>query len=621
MCGITGLIDFQGAPISREVVLSAARTIEHRGPDNLDTWTRRNVGLGHARLSIVDLASHANQPFCLDDLGLTIVFNGEIYNFKELRQQLESAGQQFKTESDTEVIIRAYAVWGFDCFSRLNGIFAIGIWDENLKTLTLARDRLGVKPLYLCEQGRRLAFGSEIKSVLAGLPDLRRCVPTQALHEFLYFGVSLGGKTMFEGIEQLPPGTVRSWSHDGQLLNDLQFWEYPTKVCNDIDELETIEQTTQHLEQAVARQLTGDVPIGVFLSGGLDSSSITGFAAKNYPGRLKTYSVGFDFAPSSELPLARQVAKQNGTEHHEIQVGGFGLADTVKKLVRCHDQPFSDAANIPLYLLCEQISGDLKVVLQGDGGDELFAGYRRYTTLASPWKFRWLAQLLRIPGLSNRVPWRYRRYLECFLPSRRAERMARLLTLETRSNPPTDVLQDDLRHQVTQSEPFQRYYQIENELQELDDVQAMLGTDMQIILPDVFLEKVDRSTMAHGIEVRVPLLENELVDYVTRLPSRIKAKNGQQKWLLRAAIKDVVPADVLTGKKTGFGVPFSQWMREPLRDLLNDQLNVLIARGVIKRDVVESMTRSHLAGSEEYAFLLWKLLNFGIWMEEYGAVI
>ena len=619
MCGISGIVNFNGSPVGSAQIESATRSIAHRGPDNLSVWTHDNVALGHTRLSIVDLSSNANQPFHLENHKLSMVYNGEVYNFKELRAELESRGATFSTSSDTEVIIQGYAIFGLEYFARLNGIFAVAIWDQNARELILARDRLGVKPLYMCRDDQTLFFGSEIKAILAAKPNQSNRVSPDSLHEFLYYGTPLGNRSMFEGIEQLLPAHAMRWTHDGRLKDDHKFWTYPTKQNTSKNESQLIEQTTVHLEQAVSRQLTGDVPIGVFLSGGLDSSCITGFAARNYPGQLKTFSVAFEFARSNELDLAKQVAKMNNTEHHEVNVDGIGLTDSVIKLVRCHDEPFADAANIPLYLLCEKISGQLKVVLQGDGGDELFGGYRRYASLAKSAKFRWLSQMLRVPGMSNLVPWRLRRYLECFLPYQRSQRMARLLTLEMVSDSPANVLTKGLRELVTKSDPFKRYAEIENQFTSLNDVQAMLATDMHIILPDNFLEKVDRSTMAHGVEVRVPLLENDLVDFVAGLPAELKVKNGEQKWLLKQAIRDVVPADVLAGKKQGFGVPYSQWMREPLKDLLHEQLGVLAERGITLSAVTQKMQKSHADGSEQYGFLLWKLLNLGVWVSQYNV--
>lgn len=619
MCGISGILSFDGRPVEPSRIQAATQAIQHRGPDNLTTWCNASIALGHTRLSIVDLSDAANQPFHVPEQNLSMVYNGEIYNFVELRQDLQSMGFNFATTSDMEVVIHGFAAWGDQLFEKLNGIFAIGIWNSAKRELTLARDRLGVKPLYVSHTNSELVFGSEIKTILAARPDAPRRMSVEALHEFLYYGVPLGGKSMFEGIDQIEPAQVTTWSESGRQVRTHSFWTYPTQPQQNLSEPEVISQTTFHLEQAVKRQLTGDVPIGVFLSGGLDSSCITGFAARHYPGKLQTFSVAFDFAPSSELELARQVAEMHGTQHTELKVGGIGLADTVLKLINCHDSPFSDAANIPLYLLCEQISGQLKVVLQGDGGDEIFGGYRRYASLAKSRRYRWLAQLLRIPGVRNRIPWRRRRYLECFLPKERYQTMARLLTLETVSHPPTRALAKSIQSAVSSSNPFRRYQEIESQLKGLGDVQAMLATDMQIILPDVFLEKVDRSTMAHGVEVRVPLLENDLVQYVATLPDQIKVKNGEQKWLLRQAIRDVVPPSVLEGKKLGFGVPYSQWMREPLKDLLHDQLETLAHRGLTDPQVTDAMRKDHASGSERYGFLLWKLLNLGAWVDQYDV--
>lgn len=620
MCGIAGIVNFRQRPVPEARIRAAAQVIRHRGPDNLGLWQQDSVALGHTRLSIVDLSAGANQPFHLPERDLTLTYNGEIYNFVQLRAELTALGASFRTTSDTEVVINAFAHWGMDCFARFNGIFAIAIWDQRAGELVLARDRLGVKPLYLFRDDSELVFGSEIKSILAARPERPWRANAAALHEFLYYGVPLGGKTLFEGIEQLLPAHALRISRRGDVLESKRFWSYPTQTADHYGVDETVSKATQLLEQAVSRQLTGDVPIGIFLSGGLDSSCITAFASRNYAGKLATFSVGFDFAPTNELALARQVADRYQTDHHEIRIAGVGLEETVEKLVQCHDAPFADAANVPLYLLCEQVSGQFKVILQGDGGDELFGGYRRYATLAKLRRFRTLAQALRVPGLAKRLPWRIRRYLECFTSSQRALVMAKLLTLETTSTPPTSVLTDELQRAVAPYDPFQRYFAVESSLsKQEDDVGAMLATDMQIILPDVFLEKVDRSTMAHGVEVRVPLLENDLVDFIAGLPTRLKLRDGEQKWLLKKAIREVVPADVISGKKKGFGVPYSEWLRQPLNALLHKRIETLIARGFVQQSQVEPMLRDHAGGSEQHAFLLWKLMNLGIWVDRYDV--
>lgn len=616
MCGIFGIVDLGLQTVSSESVLAATRLIDHRGPDHIDVFTDRYVGLGHTRLSIVDLSWSANQPLTTQDDRYTIVYNGEIYNYVSLRSSLEQVGVEFRTTSDTEVLLQAVRTWGVRCVEKLNGIFAFACWDREQQELILARDRFGVKPLYFLHNDSQLVVASEIKSILASVPKWSRTINCEALHEYLYYGVSLGGKTLLNGIQQLAPAHYAVWKQETQKLETCRYWQ-PSTTSYTGNVNAAVRETRERLETGIKRQLMGDVPIGVFLSGGLDSSAITAFASKHYSGKIKTYSVAFDFGKNNELPLARQVADHFQTDHHEIEISGTGLEQTILDLVHCHDVPFGDAANIPLYLLCRELSGDPKVVLQGDGGDEVFGGYRRYASLFKEKRFQMLAKALQVPGVSSLVPYRYRRYLECFLPKDRGERFAKLLTTETSSSPPTKAFHQDVQHELDKLDPFAHYKKIASQYKDLDSVQAMLLTDLQIVLPDVFLEKVDRSTMAHGIEVRVPLLENDLVAFLVSLPSTFKVRNGQQKWLLREAMKDILPSDILRAKKSGFGVPYSQWLRGPLQGLARDSLLSLSDAGVADPIAVEKMMDAHASGSEECSFLLWKLFQLSLWFREY----
>lgn len=623
MCGIAGIVSSSEQEVELGRLQSAAMAIRHRGPDNLGVHRAPHVGLAHTRLSIVDLSEGANQPFHSPSRSHTVVFNGEIYNYRELRAELERKGVSFRTNSDTEVVVHAFVEWGTDCFKRFNGIFAIGIWDSLNRRLVLARDRLGVKPLYIFKSDTELLFASEPKSIMAAHSEMSRSIDLSSLHEFLYFGTVLGGKTLFREIRQLQPGSYLEMDVVRQQLVEEKYWSLPTVSSWRGSDTEAVAEVANRIERAVALQLTGEVPIGVFLSGGLDSSGITAFAAKNYAGIIKTYSVAFDFSPSSELPMARRVAQQYGTEHSELRIGADRLEELVVKLVKCHDSPFADAANIPLYLLCEQVSGDVKVILQGDGGDELFGGYRRYATLFRERKFRAAASALRIPGVTRILPWNVIRYLGCFMPAQRAERMARLLTVDSPLFAPTQVLSKDLRNLVERFDPFSRYRKIESSLTDLDTVGAMLATDMQIVLPDVFLEKVDKSTMAHGVEVRVPLLENELVEFMMRVPSQQKVKGGKQKWLMREALRDVLPKEIIDAQKKGFGVPFENWMRGPLKRMLSSRIDFLESQAPECFDIrrIRELVQIHNTGSNQYAFLLWKILNLSIWWELYRPCI
>ncbi len=617
MCGICGIV----APLDSEQlaqrIASSTQSIAHRGPDHCGCFVDQGIALGHTRLSIVDLSADANQPMVCPRSGRQIVFNGEIYNFADLRSQLEKLRYRFRTRSDTEVLLHGYDAWKVDLFTRLNGIFAFAIWDVQTRSLVLCRDRFGVKPLYYVHTDGEFVFGSEIKSILAACPTFPATVSLPSLHEFAYYGVPLGGKTFFENIHELPPG---SWATiTGQRLEMQRYWRIDEVQAIDPPAEEAVQHTRGLLEQAVATQLTGDVPIGVFLSGGLDSSCLTAFASRHYPGRLATYSVGFDFSSDNELPLARKVADHFNTDHHEVLIKGAAVVETVQALVECHDAPFSDAANIPLYLLAQQLSGQIKVVLQGDGGDEVFGGYRRYATLARERMMRLLAQSLCKTRLSVGLPARYQRYLECFIPQNRAGRFARMLTMERMCPSPTRIFSQDVVEALRGHDPFARYSEVVDPLESLDAVQAMLMTDMQIILPDVFLEKVDKSTMAHGLEVRVPLLENRLTEYLISLPSKTKVRRGEKKWLLKQALKGVIPDEIIHSPKRGFNVPFSNWLRGPLADFALDALHSDYVKitNLFDYSCLELLWREHASGKSDHGFLLWKAMNLALWIDKY----
>lgn len=625
MCGIVGLI-VRGAKIISNfedfafLATQMTATLNHRGPDHSDVWTSGPVALGHARLSIIDLTLSGNQPMHTIDGRYVIVFNGEVYNFMELRAELEQSGVLFRGRSDTEVVLNAFARWGMAMLPRLNGIFAFAIWDNLEQELTLVRDRFGVKPLYYHQlPGVGLIFGSEIKAILAsGL--VSRKVSLQALHEFTYFGVSLGSNTMFDGIQRLEPGHWLCLKNDEC---DIQPYWLADHILPNNDDFETAaEKTGMLLEAAVKRQLVSDVPIGVFLSGGIDSSAITAFASRHYSGIISTYSVGFDFDQGvNELPKARQVARCFGTDHYELHIEGVHLPKVIEDLVRHHDEPFSDAANIPLYLLCQKLNGSLKVVLQGDGGDEIFAGYRRYALLSqlSLWKSLAAVRFL-ISGFKNDKIQRLYRILDTFGQDEPALRMAMLLTMDTSRASFKWLLSDEWQSCIFETDAFMRYRKIANRFQLLDPVQQMLYCDTTILLPDVFLEKVDKSTMAFGIESRVPFLDNDLTEYVMGLPASVKVHGNNKKRLLKQSLRSVVPDGILDGPKTGFSVPFSHWLRTSLHGYASNVFFAETSRpdSFFDRNRLLSLLKKHKSSpSQNSGFILWKALNLCVWHNTY----
>lgn len=599
-----------------------AASIRHRGPDDCGVYASGPVGLGHARLSIIDLSPTGRQPMSTLDKRYTIVFNGEVYNFPLLRRRLEDRGVAFRGTSDTEVVLHAFAQWGTDAFAQFNGMFALAIWDAAARRLILARDRFGIKPLYYQTSDRAIVFGSEMKALLCS-GRVARQLNWAALHEFLYYGYPIGTNTFYQGVHELSPGSYATFDADG--LKETRYWHIEqTPVVRDALQ-PAARRVADLLDKAVQSHLISDVPVGVFLSGGVDSSAITALASRHYSGRLKTYSASFDFDKGvDERPKARLIAQRFGTEHHEIRVEGRRMPDVIEALVRCHDEPFGDAADIPLYLLCEQLRGSVKVILQGDGGDEIFAGYRRYNVLSFNPLWQAMAKLRGLLSLMPRGPLQQRatRFVRAIGHADPALQMALYLTQEDFLNPPTRLFSEDARQQLARHDPFAAYHTTYSRLRSFDTVQRALYTDCLILLPDMFLEKVDKSTMAHGIEVRVPFLDSDLTDYALGLPSGIKVKYGQKKRILRRALRGIVPDEILDAPKEGFGVPYQYWLREPLADYLRSVLldDSIQQWGIFDRTALESTIQEHTSGLRNHGFLLWKLLNLGLWYRMYLRV-
>ncbi len=619
MCGICGIVDYSGVPVSSERVRTMADAIRHRGPDDEGIHVDGAIGLGHRRLSIIDLSPLGHQPMQSPDGRYTIVFNGEIYNYLVLRARLESQGVTFRGRSDTEVLLHAFMRWGESVFPMCNGMYAVALWDRVDQRLTLARDRFGIKPLYLRQVGDGLIFGSEIKAVLAAGGGDRR-VSWSALHEFMYYGNALGGHTMFEGIERLLPGHVLTLDRAGSTRRAFWSVDQQEQIADSLEQATT--GVRDRLEAAVRDHLISDVPVGVFLSGGIDSSAITAFASRHYQGRLKTYSVHFDFDSLDERPKARRVAERFGTEHQDLFVQAGNMSAVIERLVRSHDEPFADPANIPLYLLCQELKGAAKVILQGDGGDEIFAGYRRYNILAHETFWRSVSGLASMVGrVISSGPRRQRamRFFDTMAIADGPLRLAMLMTVETLANPPTRLLSAGVRRELSGHDPFLRYRELWGRFCGLDAVQRNLYIDSMVLLPDTFLEKVDKSTMAHSIEVRVPFLDTHLTDYAMSLPSRLKVRRGQKKFILRRALRGVVPDEILDGPKTGLGVPVAEWFRGPLHEYLRSVLLDSANPPWIDRGAVEQTIKDHAGGAANHWFVLYKLLVLELWRRFYDV--
>ena len=622
MCGIVGVFFKKDclAEDYKDKLNESLHKLAHRGPDGSGVYFDKNIGLGHVRLSIIDLSNAGAQPMVSSGETHVITFNGEVYNFRELSEDLAVENISYKSNTDTEIILEYFKLFGVSAFEKLNGMFAFSVLDKVNGKAYLVRDRFGIKPLYYRTDNDKIVFASEIKGVLTiseseGLNE-------SALSEWSYYGNPLRGETLHKNIKQLLPGHYIEVDIDTLEFTERRYW------CPELlhrskpeSQSEIIKKVNKLVEGAVCRQLVSDVPVGVFLSGGLDSSTITAFAARNYGKPINTFSVGFDFEHGvGELPKAALVAKEFQTNHHELRVSGYDIADTVQKMVYHHDSPFSDAANIPLYLLGQEVKDSVKVVLQGDGGDEIFGGYGRYATLSN--RFLWrsfapcVAKLHKTLGGSSSSFYSRQRYLNALANPNEAELMALLLTVEDKFHSPLNVFSQNLRQRIADVDPFSSYKDCNSRFSDEDMVQRMLFTDTQLILPNIFLEKVDRSTMAASIEVRVPLLDHLLTEYVMQLPSQLKVKHGEKKWLLKKAMENILPDSILYSKKTGFGVPYQLWLKGPLNELFHDKLSQLQARNcdVLNWVYIDRLMNENLTGHRDHSFMLWKVLNLMIWL-------
>jgi len=625
MCGIVGIFckNRTFSEAYREGVSASLDAIRHRGPDDRGILIHNNIILGHVRLSIIDLTKNGHQPMASSDNKYLITYNGEVYNYKDLKRELPQEDINYKSNTDTEVILEFFKIHGVSMFEKLNGMFAFSIIDKENEKAYLVRDRFGIKPLYYYQGKNEIVFASEIKAIQAIVDNKE--INEKALHEWSYYGNTLREETLFKNIKQLLPGFYLEVDTNTLEFEQKAYWKPEPLLNHHIknsknNQKKSIKTVRCLLEKAVCKQLIGDVPIGIFLSGGIDSSAITAFAASNHNKQINTYSVGFDFEQGAgELPKAALVAKKFNTNHHELRVTGYDLADTVEKMVHYHDSPFSDAANIPLFLLGEKVKDKVKVVLQGDGGDEIFAGYKRYQTLSTQqfWKpfIGAINKLHKYLPHSNRFYTR-QRYLNALNSHNDADLMALLLTVEDKDNDPIQIFSQDIQNRIRGIDPFKSYRECNSRFINENIVQRMLFTDTQLILPSTFLEKVDRATMAASIEVRVPFLDNTLTEYVMSLPSELKIKQGQKKWLLKQAMRGILPDDILFSKKSGFNVPYQQWLKGPLNQLFNDKILELQNKGcaILDWKYVARLAHENKEGQRNHSFMLWKVLNLMIWL-------
>ncbi len=618
MCGISGIYNFDNKPVDSRLMVTVNDALLHRGPDVGNIAMFDNVALGHRRLKIIDLSESANQPMFSEDRKFAIVFNGEVYNFKELRKELVSLGWSFITDSDTEVVLKSFIQWGEKSFVKFNGMFALAIFNRQTGDLILARDQFGIKPLVYYKDSNRFVFASEKKAIFKH-PEISLTHNDQALVEYLWYGNPLGSNTFYNEINELAPGHFLIVS--GNNISIKKYFDVNEFEKIDIEEEEAIKQIKILFEKSIQRHLISDVPVGVFLSGGIDSSAITAFASKYYPEHIKTYSVGFDFIKGpNELAKAAKIAKKFKTDHHEIHISGANITNAIEKLVDSHDEPFGDAADIPLYLLTKKLKGDIKVVLQGDGGDEFFGGYRRYGSMSNLRMWKNLKPILKILdrfNFENQKILRFQRYLNAMSQSESYLRNALLLTVESKYYNPINVLNTKYREKLEYLNPFLRYKEIYgNYSNNIDSNQALFYTDTQIILKDTFFEKVDKATMANSMEVRVPFLDSELTSFMMRLPAELKTKKGVKKYLLKKALDGIIPDEILYGPKTGFSVPANYWLVSTLKEYFQSQISTDKVLNMLNVNEINKLFELHKRGKGNYGFLLWKVLILSIWLNK-----
>ncbi len=622
MCGICGILHYDPSrPVASELMQRMNQALHHRGPDDSGVWIKGNVGLGHSRLSIIDLSPLGHQPMANEDGTVWIIFNGEIYNFPELRDELLKKGHTFRSRTDTEVIIHLWETEGERCVERLQGMFAFAIWDDNRQTLFLARDRMGKKPLFYASLADRFLFGSEIKAILQD-PEFRPEPDIEAIHHYLAYQSVPSPYSAFKGIRKLPP------AHSLLVKNGQErprrYWKlsYRNQLRGkgETSLAALQEEIIARLREAIRIRLMSDVPLGAFLSGGIDSSIVVALMAGLMDQPVKTFSIGFAEDEYNELPYARLVAERYGTEHHEFMVTPDAKA-IFPELIWYYNEPFADSSAIPTYYVSKMARQYVTVVLTGDGGDESFAGYPRYQNQA---EFT----------LKQDFPSFLSRYLRPGIELRnfigRGGWWSDLMRLK-------DLTQERLLYyyrithfhegyqaQLYTPEFFERLnggYTVDLMLEKYresdasDFLDSTMNVDLGLYLPDTLMTKTDIAGMTHSLEARMPFLDHHFLEFAATIPSTLKLKDGViSKYILKKAVEPYLPEDVIHRKKMGFGVPIDYWFRNELKEMVYDTLlgHRALERGYFRREYVENMLARHQAG-ETWQYLIWNLLMLELW--------
>jgi asparagine synthase (glutamine-hydrolysing) len=627
MCGIVGLIDLTARrDIDPALLQRMTASQAHRGPDQQNTYREAGAGLGHRRLSVIDLAS-GEQPLFNEDRSVVVVYNGEIYNFQALMQELENFGHRFRTRCDTEVIVHAWEQWGERCVERFRGMFAFGLWDRHAQTVFLARDRLGVKPLYYAQlPDGFLAFGSELKALMVHPGLLRQMDPT-AVADYFAYGYVPEPRTIFQGALKLPPGHTLCIRRGEKMQAPRQYWNIPFAPLAPMSEAQAADELMARLREAVRIRLVAEVPLGAFLSGGVDSSAVVSLMAELNQEPVNTCSISFGDPRFNESRYANMVAQRYGTRHHseQVEADDFALID---QLANLYDEPFADSSAMPTYRVCQLARQRVTVALSGDGGDENLAGYRRYRyhlyeeklrsalplglrrplfgTLGKVWpKADWAPRPLRakstFQSLGRDSIAAYFHSISLMDDALRGRLFHRDFLQAIGDHQPVDVLR---RHAASRPGA--------------DPLSMVQYLDLKTYLPGDILTKVDRASMAHGLEVRVPLLDHQLVEWMSGLPRSFLLRGTETKYLFKRALESRLPRELLYRDKMGFSIPLAQWFRGPLKQRLAHALlgPTLSQSGLFNMDVIAELIGQHQSGRRDHSAPLWSLLMFDAFLRK-----
>ncbi len=628
MCGICGIIDLKGNAIDEGLISVMMNTLSHRGPDgegvfiNQGSRGKGQAALGHRRLSIIDLKT-GSQPMFNEDKSVVIVYNGEIYNFNELKKDLIKRGHRFKTKSDTEVILHQYEEDGWECAKRFNGIFAFALWDDNKKTLLIARDRIGIKPLYYLYADKRLIFASEIRAILKALPEKPE-VDSSSLFRYLILQYIPAPATLYKNIYKLQPASVLTLNRKG--IEVKQYWdvkEAKGKGLKANGEEKICERLLKTIDESVTDQLISDVPLGAFLSGGIDSSAIVALMTKRMKEPVKTFSVGFDTADPfyNELNYARIASRYFKTDHHEIIVRPQDVVNLFPVIARHLDDPINDPAVLPTYMISKLAREHVKVVLSGEGADELFGGYLRYSL------DRFSRYYLLIPRLIS--DGLIKPFIDDIIDNQSVFQGLNALSepewsaryIKWVSVFGNDSLRALLGNPVFIEEEWFKLRAFYNTIQSGyngDDLNLILYTDIKTWLPDDLLIKVDRMSMAHGLEARIPYLDNRMVDFALSIPSWLKIKGFKRKYIFKKAVSNILPDEIVRRSKRGFELPISHWFRNELKDFVLERLSDDSVKKIdfLNPFAIDRLVNEHINGNEDNSLQMWGLLALQFLFEE-----